>query len=312
MAPIRKPAGKVTRPVTSKVTKVEQEDGDVVAGAITVQRTYTEDGEINSDPTETIEVIAFPERAPVSRVSVLLGGSTEYGASKASVTVSVPYLNGEFDTAFAHAKGLAEKGLAELAEIVATTSEGSADTADDSSTDEGEEIDIDSLDRAGLIELIEEHGLEIDPDDHKKNAVGLKNLRAAVTEALTADDDGSEGDGDGEEGDEVTEEEINAMDRKQLEAFVEENGIEVDPSDFKKTPADLKKFKAAVVEAVASGDDGEEGDGYTQEELEELEEDDLKAIFKEWDLGAYPKGTKPGIRKAQAIEAILEAQGAAE
>ncbi len=254
-------------PSSSKETSASAKNGK-----ITVVKIFGEDGELNTAGTETIETVALPEGAAIGHLSITKGVGADYGKLKASVQINVPYVLGEEAEAATYASAKVNEILDEIGAEVAEAGEGDTKSSKDADEDEDEDAE--------------------------------------------GDDDGDE-DGD-DEGD-LTEEDIDAMDRAQLVDFLESYGQEceeageenpledIDPDDFKKTKAGLVEFKDAVKEALfAEGDEDEdedeEGEGYTAEELEELDTDELKAIFKENNLGKYPKNDK------LARKAILAAQ----
>lgn len=187
-----------------------------------------------------------------------------------------------------------------------------AEEVDDTegSTEGGEEggltaEDVNGMKRADLEALITDNELAIDPDEHPKTAKGLASLKAAIIEAAFSE----------EAEDEITEDAINAMDRPTLVKFIKTNEIDVDPAKHSK----LTALKAAVIDALAGGvedatdpdaDDATDPDateGYDEEALTAMGLPDLKAIYAEWELGAFPKGP-PVKQKQLAIKAILAAQ----
>lgn len=271
-----KPVKKTTtaaKKTTAAATKTE---------AFAVTRTFTPEGALNSSVTETIETVKLPVDAMVSRVTVTKGLAAKYGELKASVAVTVPCVLGEETEAGAYGLAKVDELLSEIGAHVAEAQE--KDTGSDDSDDDS------------------------DDDD---------------------DDDAGDGEGDDDDDDEgeVTAEDIEAMDRKQLEAYLsdyaeacedqgEDNIFEdIDPADYKKTKAGLAEFKEAVIAALGDDDDEdgegddeddeddeEEGEGYTAEELDDMDTADLKKIYKEWEIGKYPKNDKlarKGILKFQ-------------
>jgi hypothetical protein len=135
-------------------------------------------------------------------------------------------------------------------------------------------------------------------------------------------DDSEDDDADSEE-EELDESDIKKMKKAELLELIEEENLDIDPGDHK----GIKALREAVIESYfeededeeddedSSGDDGgDDDDPYTQEELEDCTLDELKAVFKEYELGTLPKGrgktksAKDRSVKKQIIEAILEAQ----
>jgi hypothetical protein len=137
--------------------------------------------------------------------------------------------------------------------------------------------------------------------------------------------EGEEGEGE-EEGD-ITEEDIRAMDRKTLSAFISENDIEVDPADYAKTKSGTKEMAEAVIEALTEPEEGEDGeededgeeaeeDGEEEaegeEEEAEIDEDAIRAMDRS-ELIAFNKENSLGVKtkefpKLKALQdAIIEA-----
>jgi hypothetical protein len=144
-------------------------------------------------------------------------------------------------------------------------------------------------------------------------------------EDLTAedDDDTSADDGDDDaasDDDEVySEEELEALEKDELKEVAEEYEVEW-PKRL--TAAGKKKVIAAILEAQGGDEDeDEEGEGddelWTEEELNELDDDDLVEQAGEFELDAddYQKTTGKGKAKKTKLDrdgliaAILEAQG---
>lgn len=265
-------------------------------GTVLVTRSYI-DGEINKTKTDEFETVALPEGVMVGGVTVLKGASTEYAALKASVSVHVPCVLGEETEAGSYASKVAESILNE---IIA----GSEDSEASAPAKGG-----------------------------KKAAAGKKSKKVEEPEEDDEDDADDADDADDEDG--VTAEDINAMDRKQLEALIAEaiddESLEedaIDLADFKKTKSGLAELRAAVVAALVEeddeddgegdeeddeaddedGDDDEEDEGYTEAELKKMSISDLKDIYKEWEMGKFPKGKDDKAIKKTAVAAILEAQ----
>lgn len=270
---------KKTTPAAKKTTAAA-----VKTDVFAVTRTYTPSGTLNSSVTETVETVKLPVDALISKVSVTKGLAAKYGELKASVSITVPCVLGEETEAGAYAAAKVDELLGDIGAHVAEAQE--TDTAGSSASDDDD-------------------GDDEDGDDE--------------------DEDDEDGD-DEDEGDDVTADDINAMDRKQLEAYLaeyaeacEEQGEEnifeeIDASEYKKTKAGLAEFKEAVIALLGDDEDGddedgdeededdEDGDGYTAEELDEMDTADLKKIYKEWEIGKYPKTDKlarKGILKFQ-------------
>lgn len=318
MAPTKKkaPAAKATSGTTEPIT-------------VSVVKRYTEDGSLNVDTNEVIDVVKFPEGVEAARVAVLLGTSAEYGAVKASVTVSVPTTLEEIDDASTYAYTKASEYLDQISQV----------TGDATGEDDGEDED--------------EPETKAKSKAKKADKAPAKGKKAAEPEDDDDDDDDDDADDDdaedGDDDDGIDAEDIMAMNRKQLDAFVDEyadQGDELDDLDrdsFKKNASGLEEYKAAVIEALGLGedadddsddddaddadedaeddadadgdDDAEDGDddddaedGYTEEELADYSVKDLKAIYKEWRMGKFPEGKSEKATRALAIKAILKKQ----
>jgi hypothetical protein len=210
------------------------------------------------------------------------------------------------------------------------------DAADEGAADHEEaEIgpdQVNAMSRDQLIELVTSNSLEIDPDEYPNNKKGLQALRDAIIAVAFGDEDTSgdadadnvlaktsDGDEGGDAEEEVTKERVMAMKRDELLALIDANGLEIDPDEFPK----LAELRAAVVavafdEGDGDGDDATDADAngdddnsaYTREQLDELDLDDLKTIWKEWEMpGKFPPGP-PNIAKKMAISQILKYQDA--
>lgn len=117
--------------------------------------------------------------------------------------------------------------------------------------EEGDGIDLDDLDDADIQKLAKAAGIKVTKrtkvDDlrEKLGELDSDELEEAAEEA-GIELEGGEGGG----GDKVTADEINEMDQEELEAFVEENELDVDLDDFKT----LRKKRSAVVDAAEEAD----------------------------------------------------------
>lgn len=120
---------------------------------------------------------------------------------------------------------------------------------------EPEKPDEDALgemDEDELKQVIEDHELDVDPDDFPK----VSKLRAAILKAFEDDGEPEEkddkdkkkGDKDKKKGkaEKPDEDAINGMDQDELADVIKEHDIDVDLDDFKT----LRKMRAAVVEAL--------------------------------------------------------------
>lgn len=145
--------------------------------------------------------------------------------------------------------------------------------------------------------------------------------RAKVVDFMAAGeaDEGEEveveddGDGDGGGGEGYTEAEIMEMDADELAEVVEENELKV--RKVKKLATMRTKVLEALTEAglitddaEEEGEEGEEGDGegYTEEEINEMDADELAEVIEENDLKVR-KVKKLATMRAKVITALEEA-----
>ena len=177
--------------------------------------------------------------------------------------------------------------------------------ASDGSDDGDVTVDDDEGDTGNSETYTEEQILEMDADelDEVVESLGLKvkkskklaTYAAAVVEALEgagligeADDSGEE-DSEEDEATKYSEDDINEMDADELTEVVKEAGLKVKPL------AKLSKYRAAVIEALTeadliddgegdSDDDGDDETKYTEDDINGLDNDELKALAKEHGL----------------------------
>ena len=229
----------------------------------------------------------------------------------------------------------AERANVQFAEVAMSANEVASDlegeeAAEDEAEGEAGEEDVTpeavmAMKRSELLELITENTLDVDPTKLPK----INDLRAAVVEAAF----GGEEDGEAEEGEEaegeeegaeeeeaeITEEDIKAMTRVELVAFAKSQEIPLTLSDYAKNPKGLGNMASDVIKALeaAAEEEGEEeageeegdaaDDPYTSAGLTAMTVPELKEIYAEWELGAFPAGAPP-VAKKKAVAAILAAQ----
>lgn len=162
------------------------------------------------------------------------------------------------------------------------------------------EMDADELD-----ELVESLGLKV------KKSKKLATFAAAVVTALEgAGLIGEADEGGDEDGDTYTEDEVNEMDADELKELVKKHDLRVKPL------AKLSKYRAAVIEALEeadligeadAGDDDGDDDLVSEDEVNEMDEDELKALVKEHGLKV-----KFGPKLAKNRSAVIDALEAAE
>jgi hypothetical protein len=252
-------------------------------------------------------------------------GAADYESMSIQSTVTAD----DYETAAAHLEEImlaeAEKANVQFSEVARSANAVAADLDDGMTTgeegvddtgtgaDEGEITaeHVKAMKRSEIVALIEANGLATKPDDYPK----IGDLKAAVIEeAFGAEDDagtegGEAGDAGGEE--QVGPEQIQAMNRGEILALCKENNIEIDETDYAKTPVGLKRLRDDVVAvAFAEEDDAAAAEDpnavaeYTEAELNASSIDDLKMIYTTWELGKFPAGV-PKVAKAAAVKAIL-------
>lgn len=111
---------------------------------------------------------------------------------------------------------------------------------DDEENEDEESVDVSDMDEDDLKEVIEEHGLDVDLDDYSS----IKKKRKAVEEALSSG--GDEEEEEEEEAETYTEDQINDMDKEELEKLNEDLELDIDDIDDMKPKAARK----AVIKAL--------------------------------------------------------------
>ncbi len=143
-------------------------------------------------------------------------------------------------------------------------------------------------------------------------------------ETEDADEDEAEDADEDEEGEDLTEEEIDGMDKKALLALIKEQEVEIDGA----SKMGVKDLREAVKEALFAeadededadedGDDEDEdaegedeGAGYTEAELKPMKLEELQDICTDWGIGnpKLAKGADLKTKKAAYIKHILANQ----
>ena len=195
------------------------------------------------------------------------------------------------------------------AKVVAFTpvSDGDEDgdvTVNDDSGDDDEkytEESVNEMDAEELDELVEKHELEV------KKLKKIDKYRAAVIAALEeADLIGEEDAGDdGDAGDGYTKDEINEMDADELGEVVEKHELDVKP--MKK----IAKYREAVIEALEEEDlikedDEDDDEGYTEDEINEMDAKELAEVVEKHELDVEPQ--KKIAKYRSAVIDALEAE----
>lgn len=181
---------------------------------------------------------------------------------------------------------------------------------------DGDDEDLEDLEDDELVEKAEE--LEVEPvytGKGKKKALDREATIAAIQEAL-------EEDGDGEDGESYSEEDLEEMEDEDLLEVAEECGVDpVYTGKGKAKKLDRDAVIAAIIEyqeEEADGDGEEDGDGedtleiYEEEDLDELDEEELKEHLEELAEAEadgdfkMPKNWKKISGKAKLKKAILE------
>lgn len=158
------------------------------------------------------------------------------------------------------------------------------------------EEDIMSMSEDELSEFNDEHELEVDLDEHKK----LKAKRKAIAEAWAEKSEGGEKGDDEELPDEDA---INEADEEELEKVVEQFELDVDLDKLK----NIKKKRAAVLEALEEKKESGEGEKITEEAIGEMSKDELKEFCEENDLDVELEGSTAKQRRA-VIKAAKKAE----
>lgn len=157
---------------------------------------------------------------------------------------------------------------------------------EDGGSGETQEIDLDSMDRADLRELVESNSLDI--EGYKK--MNEDDLRNAIKAMISDGGDGGSGESGGGEdgGDEV---DLSKLDRAGLLDLVESNGVDATDLGFKNkllmkkaSEKDLRKALEKYMEDN-SGDDSGSGGGNADDELLEK----ARIFCSTWDI----EGVKP-------------------
>jgi hypothetical protein len=182
-------------------------------------------------------------------------------------------------------------------------------------TDDGEDgetyttEEINEMDADGLAEVVADTDIKVKVV--KKLATYRTKVLAALEEAGLIDDDeeeGGEDKGADAEGDNYTEEEINEMDAEALAAVVEDNDLKV------KAIKKIARYRTNVIAALeeagligeAEGEEEEGGEGYTEDEVNEMDADGLAEVVEEHDLKVKPIKKIAKYRSA-VIDALEEA-----
>jgi hypothetical protein len=126
------------------------------------------------------------------------------------------------------------------------TEEGSEDGEEEAGIDEDQ---LRAMTLKELVAFVKENEIDVDTKKYKK----ASDLVEVVLEALSS----SEGEEEGSEEEGIGEDEINAMDQKQLLSFIKDNEIDIDPKKFKS----LSALKKAVIEALESSSFDLDGTG---------------------------------------------------
>lgn len=163
----------------------------------------------------------------------------------------------------------------------ATDADGEGDTVVDDDTGNSDtytEDQVLEMDEGELDELVEELGLKV------KKSKKLPVYAAAVVTALEGAGLIGEADDGGEASTGYTEDDINELDADELKELVKEHGLKVKPL------AKLSKFREAVIEALtevglmSTDDDGGNADLYSEDDINGMDNDELKELAKEHGL----------------------------
>lgn len=186
--------------------------------------------------------------------------------------------------------------------------DGDVKVEDDSGDDDEKytEESVNEMDADELDELVEKHELGV------KKLKKIDKYRAAVIAALEEadligeEDAGEEGDEDGDDESEgYTKDEINEMDADELGELVEKHELDVKP--MKK----IAKYREAVIEALdeedlIKEDDEDEDEGYTEDEINEMDAKELAEVVEKHELDVEPQ--KKIAKYRSAVIDALEAE----
>lgn len=167
--------------------------------------------------------------------------------------------------------------------------------------DKPDAADVKKMDEDELEEVIDEHDLDVDLDEHK----GVRKKRQAVIDALEESDDGGEEEKE-EEGDDdkPSEAEVKKMDADELEEVIDDHDLDVDLDDIK----GIRKQRQAVIDALEESDDGDGDNGdetYDEGEVKKMNSKALEALVEKHDLDVELEGSLRKKRNA-VIEALKE------
>jgi len=162
---------------------------------------------------------------------------------------------------------------------------------DEEEEEEGEaetpsEEDINSMKKKDLQQVIEDHELDVDPNQK------VSELREAIVDALHGEEEEEEEEPEEEEAEEgVTYEDLEKMTKKKdLKTVIEEYELDLDASKYKKVD-DLREAIAEALELVEpeeeeeESEEEEEEEGLTLEDLNNMtKKNELKQVIKDNDL----------------------------
>ena len=152
--------------------------------------------------------------------------------------------------------------------------------------------EINTMKKKDLVKIIKEDDLDIDPNKYPK----LKDLKEAVFEEVGVEEDEDEAEEEETEEEQISWDDIDAMKKKELKEYIEDNELEVDPDDYKKI-ADLKK----AVWAEVSGEEIEEEEPEEPEPPKKTKKKEEKKPEKKEKKESKKTENKPGV-----IDSILE------
>ncbi len=214
-----------------------------------------------------------------SREGIEIGGSKPYGKDEDPMDV-IESMIAEYD----------EKAAEYMEQFLGDDSREpneEPDPADDGGAGDLEEDEILAMKKPELLQLIEDEDLDVDPSEYKQ----IAKLREAVCDAYfdggdNGGDNGDSGGGDNGGGDDLTEDEIMEMKKPELLQLIEDEGLDVDPSDYKQ----IAKLREAVCDAYFDGGDG--GCGYTEDEIMEMDREGLIQLIEDENLDIDHKARK--------------------
>ncbi len=344
-------SAKTEATATPEVVKQQPPKEVVKETTLTVKKTVVQAGkdDVTTESTDSINVRCFATQpATVSYGASIKKSDGNYGSVGVLINLTVPCYVEELASVFDDVRAKVHGLLDNEAEILGVNdSEASHVTAaedpvtvPEETTDGGDgndaELtadDVALMSKAALVKLIKTNELDID------TTLGVQALRQAVIAVLEEDDGATESApvadaADAEDGEELSEEDIQAMSKEELEDLIDEHALPIKKSQ------DRDALCAAVIAYMNGGEDAldapeddvvtekpapaeldndndvelaDEGDYLTEDELKSWPINDLKDLAKTNGIGVKVKlSSKESDVKAAYIKAIMDYQNSHE